>query len=105
MTAPERFRLKFFSPLHFAIRWATERPGYVSGDCYAVVFTADAEAETPTMAPMTPEEIRTYLSERIDMLGGRIHDCVGISVQDRDGLAIDFSEPIRIRNRPLDIRI
>ncbi len=105
MTSTERFRLKFFSPLHFAIRWASERPGYVAGDCYVVVFTADADAGTPTMAPMAPEEIRAYLAERVDMLGGQIHDCVGLSVEDADGRAVDFVEPIRVRNRPLDVRI
>lgn len=105
MSTTERFRLKLFSPLHLAITWASERPDYVAGDCYAVAFTADAEAETPTLAPMTLDEIRVYIAGRTDMLGSQIHDCVGISIQDQDGRAVAFPSPLPVRNRPLDVRV
>jgi len=105
MTATERFRLKLFSPMHLSIVWDSKRHGYVPGDCQVVAFSAGAEAETPTLAPMTIDEIRAYVADRTDMLGTLIHDCTGISVQDQDGRGVDFPSPIQVRNRPLDVRI
>ena len=67
MTATERFRLKLFSPMHLSIVWDSKRHGYVPGDCQVVAFSAGAEAETPTLAPMTIDEIRAYVADRTDI--------------------------------------
>ena len=105
----ERFRLQYFSRFRnvLAINWAFHNDGYVSGDCYVRAIISEtyfAENNNPLYTePMTLAEARVFISEKKELLGDMIHDCIGLQLEDNlignVPKNIIFPEPVTIRNR------
>ena len=90
----------------FLIAWADRRPGYVPGDCYVRAIEEKTDPVShPRLVhtrarytePMTLDEARAIVAANPLELGSMIHDCVGLLLE--DGRAVDFAEPVIVRNQ------
>ena len=109
----EKFQLQYWSRFKDAlsIQWAFDRPNHVSGDCYMRAIRSETDAmghnrrrhqNLPYTEPMTLAEARAFLSENKGLLGSRIHDCIGLQLEDTPIIEkvpekVFFPEPIHVR--------
>ena len=106
---PERYRLEWQFPKILSLDWAYKENGCVSEDCYVRAIRAETDPKkfieqknrphsTEFTEPVTIKEARKIISNNRVMLGGAIHDCLGLELEDANREVRLFARPIRIRN-------
>lgn len=83
-----------------AIRWLHQLEHYKPGDCAVMVKEEEREEDNGEqynsyMEPMTLEQIHTFITTHVSVLGSHIHDCHGLIRGDE---IIFFDTPIQVRN-------
>ncbi|MBT7706063.1 hypothetical protein HN747_01310 [archaeon] len=103
----ERYKLQYFGVDNTVLSISLARGhGYSKGDCRVRTIHEHTNPDAHNRArlqsldysePMSIESIKTYIAQNKRMLGSRINNCVGITLEDTLS-TLDFDKPISVRS-------